>query len=170
VLAANKLFTALVPSTVQELRGRPRLTDAGADRLVEDALARLNSSSNGSAVRSIPIRGSGGTVPAIVHLIALRGAANDAFAGASSILVITTVRPRPAPSPQLLQRLFGLSPAEARVASGIAARQRIEVIADDFGVSRETVRSQLKTVLAKTGAKRQLDLAVLLAGLQFPKT
>jgi hypothetical protein len=120
VLAANQLFVALVPGTVQELRCRPKLTDPAADRLVEEALASLRSSSRGSALRSIPIRRNGDRPPAIVHLIALPEAAGDAFIGASAILIITTVQPRPAPSPQLLQRLFGLSPAEARVASGIA--------------------------------------------------
>ena len=65
--------------------------------------------------------------------------------------------------------MFGLSPAEARVASGIAGRQTLEAIARDFGISRETVRSQLKTVFAKTGAKRQLDLAVLLSCVHLPK-
>ena len=64
----------------------------------------------------------------------------------------------------LLQGLFDLSPAEARVACGIAERQTIEAIADELGVSRETVRCQLKSVLAKTGTKRQLDLALLLVG------
>jgi hypothetical protein len=39
----------------------------------------------------------------------------------------------------LLQGLFDLSPAEARVARGIAERQTLEAIADDLGISRETV-------------------------------
>jgi len=37
------------------------------------------------------------------------------------------------------------------------------------GVSRDTVRSQLKSVLAKTGPPRQVDLAALLVGAGFPR-
>jgi DNA-binding CsgD family transcriptional regulator len=165
MLAANRLFAALVPGVVRQLRGRPRLTDAAADRLIEDTLARPDAWSLAGAVRSIAIRGHDGKPPAIVQLIPLRGAAGDVFAGAAGILIVTPVRPRPAPSPRVLQRLFGLSPAEARVASGLGARQTVTAMADDFGVSRETVRSQLKVVLAKTGTQRQVDLAVLLARL-----
>ena len=43
-------------------------------------------------------------------------------------------------------------------------RQTIESIAATLGVSRETVRTQLKAVLSKTGTGRQGDLAALLAG------
>ena len=168
-LAANKPFAALMPGLVREMNGRPRLTDPVADRQIGDALARLGSASQHATARTIPIRGSTGKAAAIAHLIAVRGAEHEPVAGICGIMIVAAVRPRSAPSPQLLERLFGLSPAEARVACGIASRQTIMAMAGNFGVSRETVRSQLKTVLAKTGAKRQLDLAVLLCGLLLPK-
>ena len=41
--------------------------------------------------------------------------------------------------------------------------------ASSLGVSREIVRSQLKSVLAETGASRQVDLAALLVGADFPR-
>jgi DNA-binding CsgD family transcriptional regulator len=53
---------------------------------------------------------------------------------------------------------------EAKVARAIAGLQTIEGIADSLRLSRETVRTQLKSVLAKTGLSRQADLAALLAG------
>jgi DNA-binding CsgD family transcriptional regulator len=61
-----------------------------------------------------------------------------------------------------------LGEAEARVARGIAERQTVEAIADSFGISRETVRAQLRAVRAKTGLARQADLAALLTGLRLP--
>ena len=48
--------------------------------------------------------------------------------------------------------------------AGIGERQTVDAIAEGLGISRETVRTQLKAVLAKTGATRQADLAALLAG------
>ena len=166
-LAANKPFAALMPDLVREMNGRPRLTDPVADRLIGDVLVRLGSSSQYATTRTIPIRSGNGKPAAIAHLIAVRGAEQEPMASICGILVVATLRSPSVPNPQLVERLFGLSPAEARVACGIAARRTIGAIAGDFGVSRETVRSQLKTVLAKTGARRQLDLALLLCGLQL---
>lgn len=168
VLAANRLFHALAPGIVRHVRGRLRLTDEVADRLVGEAFSLRRAHSRGDSVHCFPIRWGDGASPAIGHLIALQGSARDTLSGASGILLIAPLQPRPEPDRLLLQRLFDLSPAEARVASGIVAGRTIQAIAEDFSVSRETVRSQLKTVLAKTGSKRQLDLAVLLAALSFP--
>jgi DNA-binding CsgD family transcriptional regulator len=167
VLAANALFAALVPDTVRGMRGRPRFADADADRQIEDALVRRKMRSAGAHVRPIAVRGHGGRPPAIVQLIALPDGAEDVLAGSAGILAVTPVQQRPAPSPHILEQLFGLSRAEARVASGLAGRRTIAAMADAFGVSRETIRSQVKTVLVKTGMQRQLDLAVLLACHNF---
>jgi DNA-binding CsgD family transcriptional regulator len=167
VLAANGGFVELVPVVVREMTGRLRFADASADCLIDQALAaNCKGHAQGILVPWIAIRGRGDRPPAIVQLMPLRSKSGEPFARA--ILTITLVRPRPAPRPQVLQRLFGLSPAEARIASGLAAQQTIAAMADGYCVSRETVRSQVKTVLGKTGTKRQLDLAVLLAGLPVP--
>ena len=65
---------------------------------------------------------------------------------------------------EVLQGLFNLTPAEARVARAVAARETIDSVAASLNLSRETVRSQLKAALAKIGVVRQIDLAVMLAG------
>lgn len=59
----------------------------------------------------------------------------------------------------LLSRLFRLSPAEARVAAGIARGLGPPDIALRHGLSAHTVRGQLKQVFAKTGTRRQNELA-----------
>jgi DNA-binding CsgD family transcriptional regulator len=64
--------------------------------------------------------------------------------------------------------LFNLTPAEARVARAVAARDTIDSVAAALNLSRETVRSQLKAALAKIGVVRQIDLAVMLAGAGPP--
>jgi DNA-binding CsgD family transcriptional regulator len=167
-VAANMLFEALVPGVVQSLSGRVRLTEPVARRQFDDTIARLRFEASGGPVRPIAVGGRSGNPPVILHLLPLRGTMLDAHSSAATLLVTVKAEPRPTPSPHILQRLFGLSPAEARVAFGIAKCQTVGAIAESSGVSRETVRSQLKTVLAKTGTRRQLDLAVLLAGLQLP--
>jgi DNA-binding CsgD family transcriptional regulator len=68
----------------------------------------------------------------------------------------------------VLQGLFDLTPAEARVAAAIAEGRTVEVIAAAANVSHETVRSQLKAVLGKAGVSRQVDLVQLLAGIALP--
>lgn len=64
---------------------------------------------------------------------------------------------------QLLTGQFGLSPTEAQVASLLVAGERIEDIAQARQVSVETVRVQVKSVLAKTEMRGQGQLIGLLS-------
>jgi len=66
---------------------------------------------------------------------------------------------------ETLRLLFGLTPAEARLALAMLDGQSLAEAADLHRVGRETVRSQMKAVLQKTGARRQPELVRLLAGL-----
>ena len=115
-------------------------------------------------MRSLPIAGREGSPPTIAHLVPIRRSARDVFANISAILILTPVVPAAVPTADVLQGLFDLTPAEARVARSVVERQTVETIATSLGVSRETVRTQIKAVLAKTGAARQGDLSALLGG------
>lgn len=61
-----------------------------------------------------------------------------------------------------LERLFQLTPAEARLACLLADGLSTEEAAFELGVSRNTIRSQLQAVYAKTGTNRQGDLVRML--------
>ena len=94
----------------------------------------------------------------------IRGAANDIFAGATAVLVATPVVPQAVPGATVLQGLFDLTPAEARVAGAIGRGEVPADIAAAARLSVVTVRNQVAAVLAKTGLSRQADLVGLLAG------
>lgn len=59
---------------------------------------------------------------------------------------------------QLLQRIFGLTQAEARVLERLVYGRTPEQTATDNGVELTTVRSQLKSIFAKTNTTRQPEL------------
>ena len=118
-------------------------------------------------VKSIPVAATVGHVPMVLHVIPVRGSARDIFTQATALLVVTPVDRAAVPAAEVLQGLFDLTPAEARVARGIGQAETIDTLADATGVNRETVRSQLKAVLSKTGLSRQQELVSLLAGKAF---
>jgi len=65
-----------------------------------------------------------------------------------------------------LRRLYGLTPAEARLAQALVAGEHLNDIAEHLGITKETARSQLKAVFAKTDTHRQAELVrVLLLGV-----
>ncbi len=70
-----------------------------------------------------------------------------------------------APRAALLRDLFGLTPAEAEVARALATGASKGAVAGARGLRETTVRTQVRGVLAKTGAVNLRDLARILAGL-----
>lgn len=64
-----------------------------------------------------------------------------------------------------LIKLYGFSHAEARLAMLLTQGRTLKQAAEKRGVGIETVRSQMRSLLAKSGVHRQADLVRLIARL-----
>jgi DNA-binding CsgD family transcriptional regulator len=59
---------------------------------------------------------------------------------------------------------FGLTPAEQRLTRFLSAGGRLSAAAAAFGLSRHTVRNQLRAIFDKVGVRRQAELTRILWG------
>jgi DNA-binding CsgD family transcriptional regulator len=60
--------------------------------------------------------------------------------------------------PESLRRLYGLTPAEARLACRLLAGETLHEAQDELGITMNTARTHLKRIFSKTGAQRQSEL------------
>lgn len=67
-----------------------------------------------------------------------------------------------------LRQLFGLTPAEAKLGEALAKGISLADFADQNKVSINTVRSQVRALLSKTGARNLQELVRAVAGLPRP--
>ncbi len=74
----------------------------------------------------------------------------------------SALRRIPVPSEAVLQRLFDLTAAEARLACSISGGETLGEAAAALGVKISTARCQLASLKAKTGTRRQAQLVALL--------
>jgi DNA-binding CsgD family transcriptional regulator len=65
-----------------------------------------------------------------------------------------------------LSELYGLSPAECRLAMAVAFGKRLSDLTTEFGVQITTLRTQLSSILKKCEVERQSDLVRLISN--FP--
>ncbi|MBM0204247.1 hypothetical protein JNW90_14865 [Micromonospora sp. STR1s_5] len=126
VLAMNSLLGQQVPDVLEDRRERLRLVNPRADALLGQALAAAASTQVRPSPLSIPIAPESDRSPMIVHLVPVVRHANDLFGGAAWIALLTVVRPSSAPGHAVVRGLYDLTPAEARVACGIAEALSVE--------------------------------------------
>lgn len=117
--------------------------------------------------RHLRIRRRSGKAAVIANVVAIRPQATmGAFGSAPMALVLfhdpTAKREL---DPFLMEELFELTPAEARVAVRLRDGASAKAIAAQLRLSPATVRSQIQAIFAKTGTRRQVDLIRLLEGL-----
>jgi DNA-binding NarL/FixJ family response regulator len=86
--------------------------------------------------------------------------------GAALILLRDLKAASRAPAPDLLRRLFGLTPAEAEVACALYGGASKSAVAAKRGLRESTIRSQADAILLKTGTSNLRDLERLLASLR----
>jgi DNA-binding CsgD family transcriptional regulator len=69
---------------------------------------------------------------------------------------------------ELVARTFELTPAELRVLLTIVEVGGVPETSAALGIAESTVKTHLRHVFAKTGARRQADLVKLAAGFSNP--
>jgi PAS domain-containing protein len=112
----------------------------------------------GSGVR-LPLARASGPLPYVADVVAT-------MPPAGHVLVVVSDPAAPSKSATAsLADLFGLTEGQAALARDIAEGVPLAAHAARAGIPLETARSRLKAVLARTGCRRQADLAALVARL-----
>jgi PAS domain-containing protein len=96
-----------------------------------------------------------------------RPGADGPLPGAAWMLRISDPDRRRQPNPRVLQRLFGLTPAEAAVVLEMLPPRSEDEAARRRGVTKSTLRAQLHTAYHKLGINRRDELVYLLASYGF---
>src|SRR5579859_2680342 len=160
VLAANNLLLTYTPDIRIAAGDRVEFSNPNAHALFVRACEGRSPGYRAGA--SVPVPRSLTRSAFVAHVVPMRGRGRDVFSGAELLLYLTPVIQQAGPPPEILQALFDLSPAEARVAAMIAEGQSVKAIAEQLAVQPNTIRVQLKAVFSKTGTGRQPELVSLL--------
>jgi DNA-binding CsgD family transcriptional regulator len=115
------------------------------------------------AIGRMRVRRHDGRLPYVLTVAPL-GADLTGF-GRPLAMIVLTDPDECSPSDRDLAEFFGLSPAESRLAVALLAGKKLSVVAMEFGVQITTLRTQLSSILRKTGVKRQVDLIRLLSNV-----
>lgn len=167
VLAHNSLLATLGKQIYFQAFNRFSFASSSANAQLAEALQQFRFANKQplQVCQSFPLPQIDDTPAAVAHLLPIRGNARDIFASAAFFLLVTPVDRRKVPTATVIQGLFDLSAAEARVAQFVATGNDIPSIAKQLGVGTETIRTQVKSIFRKTGASRQSELAAILSSI-----
>ncbi len=166
--AAERLATANRGLQLKEGRLRAALpTDA---RELEDAIgaAALGRARPGAPLmRTVIVRsGEHDLAPIVLDVISLPPQSTE-FTFMPRVLVVARgAKASDQRKAAILQTAYGMTSAESDIALQLCSGKTPEAIAAARNVAIGTVRAQIKTLLAKAGAKRQIELVARLNQLQ----
>jgi DNA-binding CsgD family transcriptional regulator len=164
--SANRLFQDIIGTDMLDSAERLKIADSHADLRFAGALEHAKAGVPTGL--SIALRETRERGPAVLHMLPVLGEARDVFWDGGFILVLSRPGTGRALKSEVLQSLYDLTPAEARLARHLANGLSPDKIAAQAGTSVATVRSQLKSLFSKLGVNRQAQLVALLAGLVLP--
>lgn len=156
VRLANAAFESMGKQILFCASDRIQLEDSKANRLLKSALEELRYGYG--APMSIGVSGIDDAAPFVIHLTPVRRSGRDVFGGIDLLLAVVPLAQPGMSFRALVQQLYDFTPSEAKVAEKLLAGQSAAEIAIGYGLSVETVRSQTKSIYAKTGISRQPEL------------
>jgi DNA-binding CsgD family transcriptional regulator len=167
VMAHNNVARNVLGSGLTLQGKRLAATDRASDVRLQCVIESALTGSGREQVTSVGVRRHS-RLPLLILVLPLD---DDALAAPNSarLLMVACDPERSAMPPQpMLAEMFGLTPAEAGVAVGIAAGRQLSEIATDRGIKIETVRWYSKIVFNKTHTRGKAELTALLTKLAVP--
>ena len=148
--------------------GRLAAREAEVDQWLRDMLAASGGAASVQGV-AMPLTARDGTRHVVNVLPLASGARRRAGATYAAAAVIVNGAALGAPSlPQIIAKVFKLTPTELRVLLAIVEVGPIPEVAVALGIAESTVKTHLRRLFEKTGASRQVDLVKLVAGFCNP--
>jgi PAS domain-containing protein/DNA-binding CsgD family transcriptional regulator len=141
--------------------GALHVSDSG--RLEASIAAAAAEQKTPAVIGRMRVRRPDGRLPYILTVAPL--GADLTVYGRPLAMIVLTDPDECSPSERDLAELFGLSPAESRLAIALLTGKKLTEVAMDFGVRITTLRTQLSSILRKTGVTRQVDLIRLLSNV-----
>ncbi|MDE8762006.1 MULTISPECIES: helix-turn-helix transcriptional regulator [Rhizobium] len=164
----NRAAERLLCDDLQIRNGHLTCRDTVARRTLGAAIHAVCKSAPGSELLH-PIRITRQNGNAIVAFVTpARGVALDVFSPCQAFVILIDPMERRIPSPEVLQKLFPLTPTEARLAYRLATGHKLHDLAATCGFSYETGRNHLKSIFAKLGVNSQSDLVAALVSIATP--
>lgn len=171
VVYMNRSGEAMASSADGVMFRRNRISATNASQqsklkaLIAGAISGAQASAS-QAVGAIALERSSGRRPLFVRVMPLRVDLTGGHTPSGHALLLITDPDGALENPtSLLKSLFSLTTAEIEVATHLRAGSTLAEIAAVRGVSLETTRSQVKSLLQKTNSRRQSDLILLLTTL-----
>lgn len=165
-------LTAQAEALVRGSRGlalrnrRLRAVREEDDRMLTDAIARAArglQAPGAPAVQTVVMRGAGeASTPLVLDVMSLPSVALEFFSAPRVLVVARGARGADPSKAAVLQGVYGLTSAETDVALLLAQGRSTEAIATERKVAVGTVRAQIKSMLAKLGVSRQVELVAKL--------
>jgi DNA-binding CsgD family transcriptional regulator len=164
VFKANQSAERLLVDDIQIVKGQLTAKDARATTALNRAIHNLLWRPIGglSAPVALP-RAS--RRPLLAYPARLSNSTANALADCQAMVILIDPDTRSRTPETTLRAAFRLTEAEARLAAQLTFGNSLESVADQFGIAKETARSQLKSIFAKTGVHRQAELVAVLAKL-----
>lgn len=149
------------------VRGRLAARDPASNRRLLQLVSFALHAERGIAQAFPPIVVDRAEAPwLLVEAMPVTAFGSDFFSPGRVIILLTDLTAPLRPEATQLCAAFGLTAAEAKLAAKLASGSGIVGAAASLGVSRETARTQLKAVFAKTNTRRQAELAALVSRLR----
>ena len=146
---------------LRSVAGRLLLDDKTHQRAVDQL---LQASSSAMPYRFKLMRASGGDIAAVARPVTIPAIVRG---GASLALFLSVPGEDAQLDPAAVRDLFQLTRMEAILAVALASGRSLVDAADTLGIAHNTARAHLRSIFAKTGARRQSQLVHLLrSGLQ----
>lgn len=174
VVHANAAGRAMigVGDVLRSTGGRLVSRDRQADKVLRDTFAAAGHGDIGVGSGSIALalRSEDGE-HYVAHVLPMtagaRRSAGIAYAATAAVFVRKAAMEAPS-APELVARIYNLTPTELRVLLAVVDVGGIPEIAVALGVAESTIKTHVGRLFEKTGTSRQADLVKLVAGFSMP--